>query len=449
MSLQAAARFALFTATLLPAVGCIIVAPPDTQPGPPGDISFLWSFEGQSDCTAARVDEIDVLITDSDGNTARNLDRITCEGGGLTIDNFDPGTYDVLVEAYNDRGTLLYEGTASVTVVSDTVTDIGVIELSRAGDATKGAIAFYWDFDGEATCDGAGVNEIDIELVDESLNTSVLERTEDCFGGGLVIGDIEPGTYTFYIDAFDVNDTYLYAASVSVTVVAGQTLDLGILDLDPVGMSNEMGVLALDFGFIYPANMAETDCATAGVDEVDVVLLDGPGGSSVSRETIDCNANGVGVDLTLVPGEVHFYLEAYGAYDGGDVLLYDTADLSATVTANASNELGIVELDRVSDNFTDLRFTHTLPQGEDCASLGLSEVWLKRSRLEPPRFQATQGLFTPDSRSYLVHDKRDESRLHTSLTLNGFAATDSSSSRVECRISPIRQSTMFVVKIEV
>jgi hypothetical protein len=379
MSLQAAARFALFTASLLPAVGCIIVAPPD--PGPPGDISFLWSFAGETDCTAARVDEIDVLITDSDGNTARNLDRITCEGGGLTIDTFDPGTYDILVEAYNDRGTLLYEGSATATVVSDTVTDIGVIELSRAGDATKGAIAFYWDFDGEATCAGAGVAEVDIELVDASTSTSVIERTEDCFGGGLVISDIDPGTYTFYIDAFDDSDAYLYAASVQVTVVAGQTLDLGVLDLDPVGMSSDMGVLSLDFGFLYPATMAETDCAVAGVYEVDVVIIDGPGGATVSRETIACNGNGVGVDLTLTPGEVQFYLEAYGEYDGSDVLLYDTADQSATVTADASNVLGLVELERVSDNFTDIRFTHTLPQGEDCASLGITDMSFTITRL--------------------------------------------------------------------
>jgi hypothetical protein len=424
MSLHAAARFALFTATLLPAVGCIIVAPPDPDPG---DISFLWSFDGETDCTAARVDEIDVLITDSDGVTARNLERLTCEGGGLTIDNFEPGAYDVLVEAYNDRGTLLYEGTASVTVVEGEVTDIGVIELSRAGDASQGSLAFFWDFDGEATCEGAGVTSLDIELVDVSTSTSVLNRSEDCFGGGLVISDLEPGTYTFYIDAFDDQDTYLYAADVAVTIVAGQTLDLGILELDPVGMSMEMGVLGIDFGFLYPAAMAETDCATAGVYEVDVVIIDGPGGAAIDTTTIPCNANGVGVDLTLVPGEVHFYLEAFGEYDGSDVLLYDTADLSATVTANTSNELGIVELERNENNFTDIRFTHTLPQGEDCTSLGLTDMDFTITRLvDNTELVDDMGSFSCTD-TFVLRETFVPGSYRVDITANGYVGTATAS----------------------
>lgn len=362
------ARSALLLALApLLGTGCLFIAPPP-DPGP-GDITFLWSFDGEGDCTRARVDEVDVYIVNSAGSTVRTFERIDCFGGGLTIENLDPGTYDVELEAFSVRGVLLYTGAAPVTVASDQLTDMGVIELGRAGDATKGDITFLWSFGGEVTCEGAGVAEVDLELVD-STGATVLQQTEDCYGGGLTIRDVDPGSYTLYLDAYSATNEYLFAGSRAVTVSAGQVSDLGELELDAVGGE---GTLAFDVGFLYPSDMAETSCAVAGVVDFDVVFVD-ENDEEIDYFTVECDGDGLEVLHPLASGDHRFFIDAFGRYMGDPERLYLTDYIDVTITPDTTNDLGLLELYRDSNGFADIRVEPTLPMGETCATLGLTTL---------------------------------------------------------------------------
>ena len=357
--------------------GCLFIAPP---PDPdPGDITFLWSFDGEDDCTAARVDEIDVYINDSDGNAVRSHERLECTGGGLTITDIPVGSYDVVVEAYNNRGLLLYAGSDPVTVLSNELVDMGVIELGRAGDADKGDITFLWSFEDEVTCDGAGVDEVDVELVNDE-GTTVLEVTEACFGGGLTIRDVEPDDYTLYLDAYDSDNTYLFAGSRELTVSAGTVTDLGDFVLEAVDVTPENGTLQFDVAYLYPADMPESDCAVAGVEEFDVVFVD-ENDEEIDFFTVPCDLDAIRIEHPLAPGSHRFFIDAFGLYNESFTRLYLTDFIDVTITSEMTNDLGQLELYRDSDGFADLRIEPTLPQGEDCASLGLGELSVTITRL--------------------------------------------------------------------
>jgi hypothetical protein len=97
-----------------------------------GDITFVWSFDGETDCDAAGVDEIDVAVWELGTDVNLLSETATCEGEGLYLLDLPPGNVDVTVDAFDDADNWLYAGEAVATVVADRLTDLGTLVLDPA-----------------------------------------------------------------------------------------------------------------------------------------------------------------------------------------------------------------------------------------------------------------------------------------------------------------------------
>jgi len=514
MSIARHTSLALAVLSLAVFPRCILIADPL-----PGEISFLWSFEGEDDCQDARVAEIDVFVIDR-GNDDVEYEalHVECVGGGLTLPEIDAGSYTLFVEAYSTRGALLFSGQENVDVQSGYTSDIGEVLLSRAGAANSGDIAFYWSFDGEDDCAAAGVDEIDVEVI--SADDAVLvQETVVCEGGGLILPDVTAGAHTLYLDAYSSTNTYLYGAVRSVTVVAGETTDLGTIDLaggdtggllldwvmpngagcnaagvaevdvevlvgdvrvsydtfpctdggatiqglpagevtvwvdgysssnehiatkgfetdivtgeitdvgaitlDPVG-GVDGGSVVFDVAFLYPVNAAETDCVRAGVLEIDVDIApvghDGPG----YQTTLTCDdQSGSLLVEDLAPGAYTLTLDAYGAYDGADLHLYEEGPVSFSITSGQETDLGAQDMGRVQANFGDLRSTWTL-EGGTCESLGVVDISFTVTRTSGPQEIVDDSFTKPCSNTNELRLNYVPGTYRVDATANGAEST--------------------------
>lgn len=274
----------LTKSSLLAMVATLVLGLSQTACGPAwGSITFLWTFDGETSCAAARVDTIDVEVVnrDTDERRYQNI-GIACQEGGLVIDNaFPAGEYDVYLEAYNARGDRLYDAVQSVVVASGMLTDMGTINLTS---------------DGNEPVDG-------------------------------------PGSLTFL------------------------------------------------WQFRYPLDLPETDCAVAGVDEVDVFLYPAGGDDPVYSQTAPCNDATGGMRIeSLEVGTYDLVLSAYGSYLGDDVFLYRSETLNIAVLADTETDLGDVTLERNEDNFADIRVSWSL--ADTCANLGIDDLDFVITRLQ-------------------------------------------------------------------
>jgi hypothetical protein len=336
---------------------CILVAEPQ-----PGEVSFLWSFDGEDSCQDARVAEIDVFLIDRNGLVEYEALHVECVGGGLTLPEIKPGTYTLFLEAYSARGSLLFEGDAAVVVDEGRTTDLGEVLLTRAGTANTGDIAFYWSFDGETDCAVAGVDEIDLELVNAS-NEVILAETFFCEGGGLILPDVEPGTHTLYLDAYSSTNVYLFGTSRTAVVVAGQTTDLGTIDL----AGNESGGLLLDW--VMPGGVS---CSAADVAEVDVEVLQG--GTRVAIETFACSDGGATLQ-GLPAGSVEVWVDGYSSGNEHKA----TKGFTTTIVTGEITDAGAITLDEVGDDvgslIFDMAFLYPVNAAEtDCVRAGVAEI---------------------------------------------------------------------------
>ncbi len=244
-----------------------------------------------------------------------------------------------------------------------------------------GTIAFDWRFGGIDTCSEAGVDEVDLLLLQGSEVVLQLER-EPCVGGGLELTDIHEGAYDLVIDAYDRESVLLYNGTFGVDVKGGRTNSMGVVDLDAIGEPPPPppadGDLSLFWGFRFPTDAPLFDCARAGVTEVDVVVTAIGAADAVYSDTYACADDGVSV-TALPQGNYNVSLKGYGLYHGDDVLLYDSGNVSASINAGSETVLGDVVLERVSTAFADFDVAWSFG-AESCASLGVTTIAVSFTR---------------------------------------------------------------------
>jgi hypothetical protein len=247
-----------------------------------------------------------------------------------------------------------------------------------------GTIAFDWMFDGISTCSEAGVDEVDLVVLQGNEVVLALER-EPCVGGGLELSDILEGNYEVVIDAFDRESVLLYTGGFTVNVVGSRRNFAGVINLRPVGEPPpppppDDGDIELFWGFVYPNDDSEAfDCDFAGVEEVDVIVTPYGDRDPVYVETFDCHDEGVSVG-GLLPGDYDVEVLGYGSYHDESILLYDSGVVPAMVHADSITELGDVLLDRVDENFSDFDVAWSF-MDETCASAGVVDITVTISRL--------------------------------------------------------------------
>lgn len=243
-----------------------------------------------------------------------------------------------------------------------------------------GDLSFDWSFAGEPSCDQAGVDELDLTLLQGGEVVLVIER-EPCVGGGLTITDLREGVYEVAIDAFSRESVPLFAGSFSARVEGGEDSYAGVVELDALGdpPPPASGAVALFWGFNYPTDDATMfDCATAGVFELDVFVTPQGAAGAPYDSTFLCQDEGVLVE-NLPPGRYAVRLMAYGAYHSDDLLLYDTGDIVVDVLSGDTADLGDVLMPRIDQAFSDFDVAWTFA-ADSCASTGVAQVTLAFTR---------------------------------------------------------------------
>ncbi len=307
-------------ATTAATSGCVVVD--NDNPPPPydpyGDISFLWSFDGLTDCDLAGVDEVDIAVFQN-GSLIDQIEREPCVGGGLTLIDYFEGQYEVEIDAYARNDALLYSGGFITRVVGGTTTDSGLITLDAIGDVPNppvvdgfGDLAFFWSFvyptdQPIIDCDLAGVRDIVVDLdgpAGERL-TETFRCDEDA--GALFEGLLE-GRWTMQLDAFGTyhnDDLHLYGATVEFVVDANREIDLGdvVLERDEGSFAD----VQVDWDFngttCRAEGIADVSIAIhrAGTDEAEDVFARACADGTVLRNTFvpgtyTITVDGVGID---------------------------------------------------------------------------------------------------------------------------------------------------------
>lgn len=351
--------------------GCIIV-PTEAEYG---DILFSWSFEGETSCRVARVDEVDIEIYNSSDEKVFE-DTVVCEGGDVTVTRFPLDEYTIYLDAYNDRNEHLFEGVKSVVVDTDDVIDAGLITLVRPSSQERGDIAFSWSFDGVENCDAVGVEELDIAIYnfdDERVYLNTLE----CYGTGVTIFDFEPGTYAVYLDGYGSEGTHLFSGAMDVFVQADAVAEMGTITLDPVALTR-LGDLEFYWAFLYPVSTPETDCLVAGVDEVDIEIVPIGMNTPIYSTTVPCDEANAGLRIEDLPvGNHQLRVLGYATGDDTDLLLYDSGIQVVEVSEAQITDLGDVELARYEAHFADIGIFWEL----DCTALGIDNIEISITRL--------------------------------------------------------------------
>lgn len=188
--------------------GCIIHEYPDhgspgdapaPAPAPtyPGDVSFLWSFAGQSCLQMPQVRSVAVSIP---GERLENGGVFPCRTmgtDGIRLSNFAPGAYGFTLQALGNGGEELFAGSGSFRVDGDVSVRADLLPV--AGPNTYAYV--LWRFPGYGSCAEAG-----IETVEVSIDGGLFEthRCEDgMFEPGVPTPMLEAGRHTIEIVALD------------------------------------------------------------------------------------------------------------------------------------------------------------------------------------------------------------------------------------------------------
>jgi hypothetical protein len=253
-----------------------------------------------------------------------------------------------------------------------------------------GDIAFSWSFAGETDCDLAGVDELDIVILQGGEVMEVIER-EPCVGSGLVLTDFLAGRYEVEVDAFNRRSELAYSGDFSIRVEGGRENDAGVVVLDSLGPPPPppppaTGDLALFWAFLYPTDQPIIDCALAGVVDVDIALT-GPAGEVIT-ERFPCGDDGA-TFVNLGVGRWSMELDAFGFYRNQDLHLY-AATVTVDVVADVETDLGDVPLARDDDNFADIQVEWGF-NASSCADAGIVDVAIsiQRTGLDQPEDTTT------------------------------------------------------------
>lgn len=333
---------ALLALALATSSACIVHNPPPPE-DPYGDIAFDWSFAGETDCSLAGVDEVDIAVFRA-GELVLEVNEEPCVGGGLILTDILEGVYDVFVDAYDRNGQLLYAGEFNIRVRGGVTNDAGLVVLDLVGEplpaVRTGELAFFWSFlyptDNNVVidCADAGVAEVAVTVTPLGQSGEGFTDIRDCTEEGIAIAPLPEGRYELELlglGLYHGDDVLLYDSGVLVVDVFADTVaDLGDVALARVDESfsdfdvawsfvedtcasagvSEVVLAFTRIGFVEPEDVFAVDCHAASVlrrtfvpgSYVVSATADGAGLTWVASTTVDLPPSSVGqVDLALAP----------------------------------------------------------------------------------------------------------------------------------------------------
>jgi len=310
--------------------GCIIDHHYDGGGGPsyynPGNVTFSWSFAGQG-CANTSVSYVVVTIP---GEQLQSGGQYSCldQSGypGITLTNFNGGTYSYTIDAYDASNTLLFTFSDSFTVNGDITVPVN---LGTVGGANSYAY-LNWSFANAANAPvcGSDVTKVNVTFDGDSSTTTQYNCLDGETQQGVTTPYLAAGQHSIELDA--VSDSgFVYA-----TKQASVTTSTGTPAAQSFQLNWVVGGAAIAWNFTDASHTATTDCTQVGVDTITANFQNTADSSLVYGATGDAfacsSSSNTSVYNALPPGSYRVLLNGTGP---GAVYFGETQTYSATVQA--------------------------------------------------------------------------------------------------------------------
>lgn len=304
-------------AVLAAASGCVI----NGHRYDPGDITFTWSFYGQTCSQAPDVAKVHIVIP---GERLQNDGIYPCTSNsypGIVLHDFRGGVYDYTIEALSYTDEVLYVSGGEITVDGDTRVNV---DLTPVGQPSSWAY-ISWRFPNNpatTTCAQAqppgtdpqigGIAYVDVEIDGAYKRFTCAEGSplSPSFVAGIQSPAIAPGSHSLKVTALLASGYPVYSYSGTMDTTAGT----------PVAHEVTLGwaVGGLNVAWTFTQGSTVRTCADVSNPTVHVQFVDVGTGLAVYPNAGDDK-------VCTYSQPVHYYFLRPGTYD-----VYLTADAGAT-----------------------------------------------------------------------------------------------------------------------
>ncbi|MGC8926429.1 MAG: hypothetical protein ACP5QK_00740 [Myxococcota bacterium] len=313
----------LLIATVLIFNSCGGVSPPQ---GGSGELKIAWKFPNNISCAEAGVLVIGLEVYNSDG-TLEYENNFSCEYMGVTVTNFIPDTYSVVLKGIGSNGEIRYSGSSEVDINGRVV----LIELAYV----LSDITFSWSFESQSNtdCVQAGVSKIGVRIYNADGTVEFDDFIKCSDKGGTITAFAPKKKYLIELTGYDVAGVPLYFASLEKTLNFGNN-DLGVIVLKRV-YTKAIFQVGWTFG------SESKSCNDVGVTNVRIIFSAPSGGAVFLDKTLSCLPQQY-MNQDLSEGVYSFII--YGIDSGGNIT-YSSAQRNVELK-KGNNDLGIVVLNK-------------------------------------------------------------------------------------------------------
>jgi len=261
---------ATFLAVLLPlASGCVITGGGRARPG---DVTFLWSFEGQ---TCAQNPDVARVVITIPGERLQNDGSYPCLSNGtagIVLHDFAAGSYSYTIEAFNYADEKLFSSSGTFVVNGDVRE---TVSLARVGSSTSFAY-LNWRFpansaSSDPNCSQTGVDTVEVQI--GSLAPDVFNCADGWRANpGARTRAVTPGTHPVQIRAGIRSSSgsiyVLYRYSGNIVIGSGTA------NFQEYNLGWAVGGVVLSWRFTRDGGSTIRNCASAGVTAMRINFQD-------------------------------------------------------------------------------------------------------------------------------------------------------------------------------
>lgn len=297
------------------------------------DVTVRFSFDSVVFCAVAGVDNIDAQLVDADGRVEQGQ-NIDCVLGSIEFADVPVGVYDLHVDGVDGNDVVLYSADVRDIEVGTVDVDLGVVDLQ----ALSSTVRVRFRLPDDLTCAQAGIETIDVQVVDEDGN--VTGANVPCINGdsGELVGPT-PGAVDIRAQGLSGGIVTFDGRSEGVQIAGGDNF----IDVELEAVTTTLE-LSWSFATVNVNNVIEaptplaalsTRCVDADVDTVNIRVLQGR--RLITAVAADCDAGRV--DVPGVPiGDIDVEIEGTRD-DEGDSIFFgrddDDGDDVPTIGDNA------------------------------------------------------------------------------------------------------------------
>ncbi len=314
--------FAIFPITIL-FLSCGGVSPPQ---GGSGELKINWKFPNNISCSEAGVVVIGLEVYNSDGSLEYE-NNFSCDYMGVTVTNFVPDTYSVVLVGYGLNGEIRYSGSSSADINGRVV----LIDM----EYVLADLTLSWAFESPSNtdCIQAGVSKIGIKIINPSGSVEFDDYVKCADKGGTITAFAPKKKYLIQLTGYDIAGVPLYYAEFE------KTLNFGDNDVGTVVLKRVYTKAIFSIGWTFGSE--NKTCNEADVTNVRIILSAPSGGAVFLDKTLSCVPQQyMNQDLS----EGVYSLILYGIDSNGNIT-YSSAQKNVELR-KGNNDLGIIVLNK-------------------------------------------------------------------------------------------------------